>query len=75
MSERLQMTITFDTPDEGGWIVAHVLEVPGAVSQGRTRAEARANVVDALRLLLAPSKHDPRLVAGGSEPLELSLMG
>ena len=35
-------------------IVARVLEVPGALSQGRTRQEARENVVDALRLMLAP---------------------
>ena len=29
MSERLQLTITFDEPDEDGWIVARVIEVPG----------------------------------------------
>jgi predicted RNase H-like HicB family nuclease len=40
--------------DEGGWIVARVLEVPGALSQGRTREEARENVLDALRTVLTP---------------------
>ena len=48
MNEKLQMTITYDQPDEDGWIVARVVEVPGAMSQGRTREEARENVLDAL---------------------------
>lgn len=74
MSERLQMTIAYDEPDEEGWIVARVLEVPGALSQGRTRAEARENVIDALRLMLAPDENDSRVVEG-SEPLELTFAG
>ncbi len=35
-----------------GWIMASVPQVPGAFSQGRTRAEARENVRDARRELL-----------------------
>ncbi len=53
MSERLRLTISYDEPDENGWIVARVNEVPGAISQGRTREEARENVLDALRLVLS----------------------
>ena len=73
MSERLRLTITFEEPDEAGWIVASVIEVPGAVSQGRSRAEARANLIDALRLMLSPDDGDGRVVEGRSEPLELTL--
>lgn len=51
MSESLQVTIVFED-GEDGWIVASIPEVPGAHSQGRTREEARANVVDALRAIL-----------------------
>ena len=58
MSEKLRMTIAFEGPDEGGWIVAQVVEVPGAISQGRTRSEARENVIDALRLMLSPDDGD-----------------
>lgn len=58
MSDKLRMTITYDEPDEDGWIVARVVEVPGAVSQGRTRSEARDNVVDALRLMLSPDDEE-----------------
>lgn len=63
------MTIAFEEPDESGWIVAHVVEVPGAMSQGRTRSEARENVIDALRLMLSPDDDDP----SGIESVELEL--
>jgi len=51
----VDFTISFDNPDEG-WIVARVLEVPGAMSQGRTREEACENVLDALRTVLTPDE-------------------
>jgi predicted RNase H-like HicB family nuclease len=52
-----------------------VVEVPGALSQGRTPEEARENVIDALHLMLAPDDGDPAVAAGRSEPLELILTG
>jgi predicted RNase H-like HicB family nuclease len=52
----VDFTISFDRPDEEGWIVARVLEVPGAMSQGRTREEARENALDALRTVLTPGE-------------------
>ena len=70
MSDTLRLTITYDDPDEDGWIVARVVQVPGAMSQGRTREEARENVIDALRLMLAPDEDDAS--ADRSEPLELT---
>jgi predicted RNase H-like HicB family nuclease len=54
MAASIEFTIAFEAPDEDDWIVARVLEVPGAISQGRTREEARANVLDALRTVLTP---------------------
>ena len=57
VNEGPTMTITVEEPDEEGWIVARVLEVPGALSQGRTRGEARENVIDALRLMWEPDEH------------------
>jgi predicted RNase H-like HicB family nuclease len=56
MAASVDFTIAFDNPDEAGWIVARVLEVPGAVSQGRTREEARENVLDALQTVLTPDE-------------------
>jgi predicted RNase H-like HicB family nuclease len=54
VASSIDFTIAFEEPDEHGWIVARVLEVPGALSQGRTREEARENVLDALRMVLTP---------------------
>ena len=51
-------TLTFvyqDTDD--GWVAVRVHEVPGAISQGRTREEARANAIAALHDLT----HEPSL--------------
>jgi predicted RNase H-like HicB family nuclease len=62
MAAEVEFTIAFEPPDEDGWIVARVLEVPGAMSQGRTREEARENALDALATVLTP---DEELAGGG----------
>jgi len=49
LSDALRFTIRYSDGGEG-WIIAQVEEVPGAISQGRTRLEARENVIDALPL-------------------------
>ena len=71
MSESLRLTIVYEE-GEDGWIVASIPEVSGANSQGRTRAEARTNVIDALRgiLELRFGGHTDT-VAADSESLEL----
>ena len=40
------------TTIEDGWIMATVPELPGAVTQGRDLDEARANIKEAVELLL-----------------------
>lgn len=72
MSEPLRLTIVYED-GEDGWIVASVPEVPGVHSQGRTRAEARVNVIDALRgiLELRFGEHALTEPAPDSESLEL----
>lgn len=53
MSGPAEPTIVYEE-DEDGWIVASISEVPGVFSQGRTRDEARVNVLDALQLMTSP---------------------
>jgi predicted RNase H-like HicB family nuclease len=70
VSDALRFTIRYSDGGED-WILAQVDEVPGAISQGRTRPEARENVIDALRLMLRP---DPDQTADPDvEPLFLPL--
>ncbi len=73
MSETLHLTVHYEDAGEG-WVTAQVVEVPGAISQGRTREEARENVIDALRTVLTP---DEQLVGqppgADDEPLTLTI--
>ncbi|MEA2193096.1 MAG: HicB like antitoxin of bacterial toxin-antitoxin system [Solirubrobacteraceae bacterium] len=54
--EAIKLTIRYEDGGDG-WVLASIPEVPGAISQGRTRAEARANVIDALQTVLTPDDH------------------
>jgi len=53
ISDQLALTIVFE-PGEDGGVIASIPQVAGVLSQGHTQAEARANVIDALRLMLSP---------------------
>jgi predicted RNase H-like HicB family nuclease len=45
--------------DEDGVFIAHCPTLPGCISQGKTRAEARANIADAIKgYLESLAKHD-----------------
>jgi predicted RNase H-like HicB family nuclease len=75
MSESLRLTIVYED-GEDGWILASIPEVPGAHSQGRDRAEARENVIDALRGILELRFGDHGTTAAAdSESLELVIGG
>lgn len=73
MSETLTLTVHFE--DAGNdWIVATIPEVPGAISQGRTRQEARENVIDALRTILTPDEQlTGHALGADEEPLTLTI--
>ena len=38
--------------EEDGWYAVQCVELPGAISQGRTKEEALANIKDTIKLLL-----------------------
>ena len=60
---------------EDGWVVASTPEVLGAMSQGQTRDEARANVIDALQLILSPEVGRDETESADREPLTLTIGG
>jgi predicted RNase H-like HicB family nuclease len=43
---------------DGDWFVAYCPEIPGANGQGRTRPEARANLGEAIALILEDRRED-----------------
>lgn len=52
MSVPVQFRQVVIAPGEDGWFVAEVPSLPGCISQGRTRAEAIANVREAIALMV-----------------------
>jgi len=43
---------------EGDWFIAYCLEIPGANGQGRTKAECRKSLSEALFLILEDRRED-----------------
>jgi predicted RNase H-like HicB family nuclease len=53
------------TTIEDGWIMATAPELPGAVTQGRDIQEARANIKEAIELLLQSYRENAEKDAPG----------
>ena len=51
-SDPLRLTVVYERAEQG-WSTASIPTVPGTISTGRNRREARDNVLDALREMLA----------------------
>lgn len=43
---------------DGDWVIAYCPEVPGANGQGRTKAEARDSLAEAIALILEDRRDD-----------------
>jgi len=43
---------------DGDWYIAYCPEIPGANGQGRTKDECRANLAEAIRLILDQRRED-----------------
>ncbi|HEX2078600.1 MAG TPA: type II toxin-antitoxin system HicB family antitoxin [Longimicrobium sp.] len=52
---RMELTAIYRQVPEGGY-VASVQEIPGALTQGETLEKARANLEDAVRLIIETAK-------------------
>ena len=45
---QMELTAVFE-PQEDGWIVGSIAELPGVLTQGRSFEEVRENLADAMR--------------------------
>lgn len=76
VGEPLHLTVIYEE-GEDGWVIARIREVPAAMSQGRTREEARENVLDGLRELvlsyLEEGEPAPLPAGAGSEALRITV--
>jgi predicted RNase H-like HicB family nuclease len=53
----MEYTAVFEKTDDG-WYVAQCEQMPNAVTQGRTIAEAKENLQDAIKMLLDIQKEE-----------------
>lgn len=59
--------------DEDGYVIAECPEIPGCVSQGRTRAEAMENIRDAIRECLVVRKEQGLPLTVAVERVEVTV--
>lgn len=59
---------------DGEWWVGYVEELPGANTQGRTLDEARENLQEAVRLVIAANRELARREAEGREVIREELV-
>lgn len=78
MDEPLNLTIVYES-EEDGWITVSIPEIPGVLSQGRTRAQARETILSALNDWLrfyveeqSAGKHHAPPANADTEPVHLS---
>jgi predicted RNase H-like HicB family nuclease len=64
----LSFHLEFQRDDESGWFAVHVAELPGCVSQGRTIAEAKANIANAIESYMDVLLDDANLRHTGPDP-------
>jgi predicted RNase H-like HicB family nuclease len=73
-SLKLTLTAVFEPASEGGF-TCHFEELPEVFSQGETMKEARANLADALQLVMEHHRDEARARASSAairEPLKFS---
>ena len=61
---RHEYTVVYQ-PVEGGWFMARVPELPGAVTQGQTLDEARDMIKEAVELLIESYRENAKKDASG----------
>jgi len=67
----MKVQVILEPSDEGGYTV-YVPALPGCISEGATRAEALANIREAIGLYLEPVEDDGSF-AKGAEQVEVAL--
>jgi predicted RNase H-like HicB family nuclease len=68
------MNLTAVYVQEGEWIAAWIEEIPGVNTQGRTMDEARANLRDALALMLEDLRAEAEAQLGDKPVLNRELL-
>lgn len=70
--EKLDLTLVFSKDKEDGYVIVECLDIPGCMSQGKTEADAKVNIMKAIETCISVMPEDVIRRAGaanaGSEP-------
>ena len=72
MSAAVKFKVQMEQDEDGYW-VATVPALPGCISQGRTRSEARRNIREAIELHLSALAKDGIPIHRGRGPVEVEV--
>lgn len=72
MSAKLPVVLR---PGEDGWIVVECPLIPGCISQGKTRAEALANIQEAIELCLETRSQEGWKLPVDYEVVDVAIAG
>jgi len=72
MKTKLKLTAVFELAEEGGYI-ASIEELPGVNTQGETLEESKANLLEALELVLQAQREISEKEQGGRKLIKESL--
>jgi len=64
MSEKRTFTVSLVKDPDSGWFAARCVEIPEAISQGKTESEALKNVREAIELVLDEHKQKVGKIRG-----------
>jgi predicted RNase H-like HicB family nuclease len=62
----MKFTAIIEKSDDG-WLVGQIEEIPAAISQGKTIDELKANLIDALKLLMDSNRDETEKEYSGKQ--------
>jgi predicted RNase H-like HicB family nuclease len=60
----MQLTVRMEKDPDTGWFVVQCVELPTAITQGKTEEEAMGNIRDAIELVLEENREHAKKLGG-----------
>jgi predicted RNase H-like HicB family nuclease len=60
----MKLTVRMKKDPDTGWFVVQCVELPAAITQGKTEAEAMKNIKDAIELVLEENREHAKKMGG-----------
>jgi predicted RNase H-like HicB family nuclease len=60
----MKLTVRMEKDPDTGWFVVQCVELPAAITQGKTEEEAMKNIKDAIELVLEENREHAKKMGG-----------